>query len=209
MAEGNGKRFCLLCGSPCQRHGVTGRKPIYCGAGCRERYAEYARHVRNGGLGVCRAEGCDRLATRKGYALCEMHYYRMRRTGDLGARVRKASWAKPEGYVVAWAEGHPLADKKGQAYQHRLVAHKTHGGKCPACHWCGNQTTWADCHVDHLNGDKGDNRPENLVVACATCNRVRGAAWPFLVGLTDRGLAHLLELLAEQRRQQGEGESKV
>jgi hypothetical protein len=56
------------------------------------------------------------------------------------------------GYVRLWRPGHPMANKNGFALEHRFVLHDA-GIEIPH-----------GSHVHHRNGDKLDNRLENLEV---------------------------------------------
>lgn len=55
------------------------------------------------------------------------------------------------GYIKLFVPDHPMADKRGEVFEHRLVMSEILGR--PLRHYE---------HVHHKNGNKGDNRPENL-----------------------------------------------
>lgn len=52
------------------------------------------------------------------------------------------------------------------------------------CHWCRRPVAWDEAHpqsmdalvADHLDGDKTNNVPENLVPSCGMCNWNRPAS---------------------------------
>lgn len=64
--------------------------------------------------------------------------------------------------------------------EHRAVLLARIGPGEHPCHWCWGIVSWDVKHparraltVDHLNGVKDDNRPENLVPAHGACNARR------------------------------------
>lgn len=90
----------------------------------------------------------------------------------------------PQGYVaLTGKQEHPLSTKKGQVLEHRFVLYEMVGPGEHPCHWCGRMLNWdgkgnrsTSIRADHLNGDRRNNSPENLVVSCHRCNIARGYA---------------------------------
>lgn len=92
---------------------------------------------------------------------------------------------KPDGFInggyriIGAAPEHPLAGPKELA-EHRKVLYEAIGGGSHECHWgCGRTLGWGGIQgiiPDHLDGNTLDNRPENLVPSCTSCNMRRGRA---------------------------------
>lgn len=115
---------------------------------------------------------------------CEMHYGRLRRNGTLELlRTPTGTALASNGYRLVRVTGHPLAHLDGWAYEHRIVLYEKLNGQRAPCHWCGLMLSWDETYpesmtalvTDHLDGDKVNNDPDNLVPACNPCNMLRRA----------------------------------
>jgi hypothetical protein len=103
---------------------------------------------------VCTIEGCD--SPKKAKGLCSKHSQRLHRHNDpnfVTRRIKKPRTLinKKDRYFAVDANGHPNANKAGKILEHRLVM---------ALH-IGRPLT-AEETVHHKNGDRQDNRIENL-----------------------------------------------
>lgn len=128
---------------------------------------------------TCAAPHCDKAAvTRKHGPLCLAHYKKMSRHGDLAPRRRPNGdgTVGKVGYLVVTVSGHPLADQYGRQYQHRVNLYNKIGPGSHPCHWCATPVSWKiDLHTDHLDFDRLNNDPSNLVASCHACNSHRHA----------------------------------
>lgn len=159
---------CRLCSSP-MFHGSTGF--------CSMHYARYRRgqidgegkeiaplkrvHSYNGV--TCKVEGCSRRP--KAYGLCDMHRQQelsgiinsegqvLREKKHGGRFAAKDRWTSTGGYIRVRAPDHPRADKYGFVLEHRLVAEQNLGRFLEPYEL-----------VHHRNGNRTDNRWENLQV---------------------------------------------
>lgn len=96
---------------------------------------------------ICAIEGCGKATRNR--TLCEMHYFRLRRYGDVNFRQRRAngeSGKKPTRYKVWLQDG-----RRVQAAV--VVAEKALGKRLPK-----------GVLVHHVNGDSFDDRNSNLLV---------------------------------------------
>lgn len=94
------------------------------------------------------------------------------RHADSDRRISK------QGYVVLrYQYGHPLASHHGELLEHRKVLYEKIGPGEHPCYWCGKLRSWGGSqgiHADHLDDDRLNNDPENLVPSCKRCNGRRG-----------------------------------
>ena len=128
---------------------------------------------------TCTVPGCEKPSRSASAQWCKKHYHRWYRHGDVNLVSAGIVTKAPRGYRTVSAKDHPLAMANGRAYEHRAVLYATIGPGPHPCHWCGAPVDWGtkgatgELQPDHLNHNGGDNRPENLVPACRSCNTAR------------------------------------
>lgn len=129
---------------------------------------------------TCSIDDCPNRASSRGW--CRKHYTRWKRHGDplalmigKGVVVRRLN---SSGYYLLNDVGHPLASGNGSVYEHRAVLYDAIGPGWHKCFYCTTDVCWEHrwpkdrdaLTVDHLDGDKLNNDPTNLVPCCAPCN---------------------------------------
>lgn len=127
---------------------------------------------------TCAVQGCNSTPRSRFAELCHAHYGRMRRHGTLTKTERAGRWLT-NGYWTVTRIGHPLADKRGHLYEHRLVLWDKASGIDQDCYWCGKSLKWfarGACALvtDHVDFNKLNNEASNVVPSCLACNGGRG-----------------------------------
>lgn len=161
----NAEKSCEQCSLPFQ---PTRRTQRFCSRRCgvhsrvqRLREAQERgepvprKHVWRSGR-ACGLEGCDR--PEHASRLCSAHYWRLKKHGDVFAHI-PVRHRQPNGTVQTTVYGyqhvyrpaHPNANSTGMIFVHRLIMSE-HLGRA----LLPTET------VHHRNGDKLDNRVENL-----------------------------------------------
>ena len=102
--------------------------------------------------GVCSIAGCGKPHIAQGY--CNLHYGRWKRYGDPHMtliRAKGEGTINTNGYRMIYKPNDPYANKNGSVLEHRWVMAQHLGRPL-----LPSET------VHHINGDKQDNRLENL-----------------------------------------------
>lgn len=81
-------------------------------------------------------------------------------------------------YRTVKAPEHPLANQRGVVLVNRAVLYDELGDRRLNCYWCERQLFWRGVGIekvvaDHLDGNRLNNQPNNLVPACRICNSNR------------------------------------
>lgn len=134
----------------------------------------------------CRLDGCEKRGRSPYEDICSMHYHREYRHGDGDRTAWDVRTKDGSVYRRVKIPGHPLARKNGDVWEHRVVLYNKVGPGPQLCHHCDRRILWfvADpqkndprlIQVDHLNNNRSDNRPDNLVPCCHRCNTRRAQA---------------------------------
>lgn len=154
-------------------------KPNYVGGLCQMHYWRkkhhgdvdhyiYQKH--------CKVEGCQRPHAKNGF--CNLHYQRIKRRGTTGDPVRIID---PKRYRQKKMPNHALAMSSGRVFVHRASLYDKIGPGGFPCHWCQKMVYWEKSYpkhedallVDHLDHDRHNNNPDNLVPSCNRCNSQR------------------------------------
>jgi hypothetical protein len=98
---------------------------------------------------TCSVQDCEILANR-GNGMCEKHYYRLRRHGDVEKRLRNANG---EGTAIKVGKYSRVTINGERVQAHVAIVEAVLGRSLPA-----------GAEIHHVNEDKTDNRHENLVV---------------------------------------------
>jgi hypothetical protein len=95
-------------------------------------------------------------------------------------RVMESGRVASSGYRQVTRYGHALAGDQGWVSEHRVVLYEKVGPGPQVCHWCGVGLVWrqrdsrsGSVTADHLDFDRLNNVPDNLVVSCRRCNANR------------------------------------
>jgi hypothetical protein len=188
-------RICKMCGIEFSYIINRGADKKHCSPECREKYKIKKKKERQESLPLCNVGGCTKKATRIEAGMCEVHFYRLRRTGSTDKKQKKGKYVDKHGYVKLRLKDHPLSEKESKmVYEHRKILYDKYKNMEMECFWCGKKLTWNIAITDHLNEIKDENTFENLVMSCNKCNRARGGMLHFIRGMKKESFGVFVDL---------------
>ena len=136
---------------------------------------------------TCSIRECEQPTKSRGW--CAKHYKRWERRRDLGDPEPPRPVPNQKGYLTQRMPDHPTANVQGRAYLHRVALWDRLDGREPECAFCHVRLVWGGTEsnsvtVEHLDGDRTNNHPLNLVAACPSCNTKRARHQGCLSGET-------------------------
>lgn len=178
------ERTCKCCGEL-----IEGRlaRAVYCSYRCKKKARRDRKRLSPLPIKQCSVHDCT-SSTDGFHRFCPKHWSRMRRTGTTelvqkdkvhgGVALRAYSQFIKGGYAYEYGfHWHPTANPKGIVIQHRRVYYESVDGELYPCYWCGKDLgSWSNTNVDHIDEDKLNNDPANLVASCKACNTQRSQA---------------------------------
>ena len=129
---------------------------------------------------LCCVNECGREARYKEAALCQKHYFRLRRNGHVDlVREAQPRIEDERGYQFLHLPDHPLITGR-QVYvaEHRVVLYAAIGPGPMFCEMCGKWMTWKTCQADHIDENPRNNERSNLRPLCRRCNTQRSMPAP-------------------------------
>lgn len=122
----------------------------------------------------CKIDGCDNKVMYKKDNVCQKHYFRKMRYGTYElTSVRKYRLQNPAGYQKLYEPNHPLSNKDGYVYEHRMTYYDF-DKNVTECALCNIDINWKTLHIDHIDEDVTNNKLSNLRPLCRACNTFRG-----------------------------------
>lgn len=112
--------------------------------------------------------------------LCKAHFNQLHRHNRIRSPEEYRAPAgvgcvHNNGYHYIHDKDHPLAGSRGRLSVHRKVLYDKIGPGDHKCNWCPKMVGWVKKTLvpDHLDWDKTNNDPDNLVPSCQPCNTKR------------------------------------